>query len=285
MKLLDGQNDDRLRLEAVRTLRERAGDQAADLLALVAGDARESVQIRAEAVVGLSPRNAEHRKLLLTLATGAEPTLRDEALRSLRGAGLTVKERTSLDALAEATREVKDLVVLVMRPDRSGDSARADAGAVRPCPCRVAQAPGRSGRCAGGRADILSSQRAGLLPLPPNRRPRWCIGPDLSNVARVLSRERLLESLLEPSKEIAPQFVSFSVECVDGTAFTGLLVGEDSQGVRTYADSQGKSIALAAAKIVRSQPSKASIMPDGLLKNMTCAEFRDLVAYMIAPRE
>src|SRR6202020_1337114 len=50
------------------------------------------------------------------------------------------------------------------------------------------------------------------------------VGPDLSSLAAGMDRRRLVESILSPSKEIAPQFVAWSVARTDGTVFTGILL-------------------------------------------------------------
>ena len=45
-----------------------------------------------------------------------------------------------------------------------------------------------------------------------------------------MDRRRLVQSILQPSLEIAPQFVAWSVARTDGTVFTGVLVGETVDG-------------------------------------------------------
>jgi len=285
----DTMNDERVRLEAVRTLRGRPGDEAARQFAAVAADTHASVQLRAEAVVGLSASNEKGRKLLLDLATGSQKELRDEALRSLRGANLSSDERKRLDALAAGPASVKDLVARIGQP--SGVGGKSGEGSNSKAVDRGAWL-----KLLEGQADAQAGERIFFHPSGPGcfrchqidgRGGR--IGPDLSNVARVLSRERLLESLLEPSKEVAPLFVSYTVERTDGTVFTGVLVSEDTvaeniAAQRTYADAEGKLIKLAVETIARSEPQKTSIMPDGLLNTMTREEFRDLVAYLSAAR-
>ena len=64
-------------------------------------------------------------------------------------------------------------------------------------------------------------------------------GPDLSRLAKGMDRRRLVQSILQPSLEIAPQFVAWSVARTDGTVFTGVLVGESSEGKLTFADGEG----------------------------------------------
>ena len=76
--------DESLRAEAVRTLRGMHDAGRTALLAALAGDAHNSPSLRAEAIVGLADAPSQ-RDLLLSLADGDEPTVRQE--RSVRCAG------------------------------------------------------------------------------------------------------------------------------------------------------------------------------------------------------
>src|SRR5262249_37476627 len=71
------------------------------------------------------------------------------------------------------------------------------------------------------------------------------IGPDLSSIGKLRSREDLLVSLLEPSRRIQPKYASYVVATVNGALFTGLLVSRDERGV-VLRTSEGKEIVIAA---------------------------------------
>ena len=67
------------------------------------------------------------------------------------------------------------------------------------------------------------------------------VGPDLSTIgAALISRERLVESILDPSKEIAPAFVTWNVTTRDGKVHTGVIVDEGPNSTVTLADANGK---------------------------------------------
>ncbi len=89
-----------------------------------------------------------------------------------------------------------------------------------------------------------------------------------------------MESILNPSKEIAPQFVAWSVARTDGTVFTGILLDQSPEGALIFADSQGRLITVKAGEIAERKPQTTSIMPDNLARLMTLQEFRDLLAYL-----
>ena len=71
--------DEALRVEAIRSLRDSRAAGRTDLLAAVARDAVNSPILRAEAIVGLSD-SPPQQDLLLSLATGDNPTIQQEAL-------------------------------------------------------------------------------------------------------------------------------------------------------------------------------------------------------------
>jgi putative membrane-bound dehydrogenase-like protein len=109
------------------------------------------------------------------------------------------------------------------------------------------------------------------------------IGPDLSGIGARFSRVAIIESILEPSRSIAPGFDSVTMALKDGRVLNGLRVAE-SEGVVTLADQDGQKHTIPRAEIeaVRSQP--VSLMPEGLERRLTPQEFVDLVAYLINQR-
>ena len=85
-------------------------------LTRIAGDNGYDSNLRAEAIVGLSAQNATQRMLLIELAESAEPLLRQESLRSLRGGTFSPDERKRLEALG-AEESLRELVDRVLSPD------------------------------------------------------------------------------------------------------------------------------------------------------------------------
>ena len=55
------------------------------------------------------------------------------------------------------------------------------------------------------------------------------IGPDLSTIGRLRSREDLLVSLLEPSRRIEPRYASYVAATANGGLFAGLLVSRGEE--------------------------------------------------------
>jgi putative heme-binding domain-containing protein len=105
------------------------------------------------------------------------------------------------------------------------------------------------------------------------------VGPDLSDVGKRLSRRQILEAILDPSKDIDPKFAAYLVEVDDGRQLTGLIV-ERSEKELTIRDPQGKDTKLPLSKVQAQIPSKKSLMPDQLLRDLTAEQAADLLAFL-----
>ena len=109
------------------------------------------------------------------------------------------------------------------------------------------------------------------------------VGPDLSTIGKLRSREDLLESLLEPSRRIEPKYATYVAATADGVSLTGLLVKRDEKRV-VLRDGKGKEIILPAKDVEELRPSRASLMPDGQLADLTAQEAADLIEYLYSLR-
>jgi putative heme-binding domain-containing protein len=105
------------------------------------------------------------------------------------------------------------------------------------------------------------------------------VGPDLSTIGKLRSREDLLDSLLEPSRRIEPKYATYVAATADGRSLSGLLVKRDEASV-VLRDGKSQEIILAARDVEELRPSRTSLMPDGQLAGLTAQEAADLVAYL-----
>jgi putative membrane-bound dehydrogenase-like protein len=104
------------------------------------------------------------------------------------------------------------------------------------------------------------------------------VGPDLTLIAQQGDRASILRSILEPHREVAPQFYPSVVELKDGTTFTGILLRSSSTEV--FRDLTGKEKSFPEADIVKRIELRTSLMPPGLVMSLTDAELRDLLAFL-----
>ena len=105
------------------------------------------------------------------------------------------------------------------------------------------------------------------------------IGPDLTGLGESTSEERLLQSILEPSREIATQFTLWRVERKDGTSVEGLLEADGNE-TQVYRQADGKTISVTTKEVEARTPLTTSLMPHDLTRLMTAQELRDLIAYL-----
>jgi putative heme-binding domain-containing protein len=104
-------------------------------------------------------------------------------------------------------------------------------------------------------------------------------GPDLSTVGARLSREQLLESLLQPSKTIAPGFAAYVLEMQDGAMQSGFMVKQDAAEVVLKLPT-GQALAVPRPQVKSLKPIAPSLMPEGLVQSLTLQEAADLLAYL-----
>lgn len=105
------------------------------------------------------------------------------------------------------------------------------------------------------------------------------VGPELTTIAKKLTRAQLLESILEPSKLIDPKYVTYLAETDDGRIATGLLITRDDDKV-VLKDAQDKLLRIPARQIEQLVPQRQSLMPDLLFRDMTAQQVADLLEYL-----
>jgi len=104
------------------------------------------------------------------------------------------------------------------------------------------------------------------------------LGPDLTQIGKKLDRPKLLESILEPSKTVEPNFTSYLVES-DGQVLTGLIAQRDPTTL-VLRQADGKEIRLATSEIDRLAPTAKSLMPELLVQEMTAQQVADLLEFL-----
>jgi putative heme-binding domain-containing protein len=111
------------------------------------------------------------------------------------------------------------------------------------------------------------------------------IGPELQGIGGRFSRITIIESILEPSRSIAPSFDSVVVALKNGRVLDGVRVAETgTERVLTLADKDGKKHAIPIAEIEAVRRRPLSLMPEGLEKRVTPEEFVDLIAYLASQK-
>jgi putative heme-binding domain-containing protein len=108
------------------------------------------------------------------------------------------------------------------------------------------------------------------------------LGPDLTAVSGRFGPRDMLEALLAPSKQISDQYQAILISTTDGRYFMGRIVNLSGDNISVNTDmlDPNKIVGVRRDLIDKIEPSKVSMMPDGLLDSFTREEILDLVAYL-----
>jgi len=109
-------------------------------------------------------------------------------------------------------------------------------------------------------------------------------GPDLTGIAGRFSPKDLLESIIDPNKEVSDQYQAVEIVTLDGKSVVGRIVnlnGDNMMVMTNMLDPNGQTTVL-QSNVDVVKPSKVSMMPAGLLETMTEAEILDLLAYTLS---
>ncbi len=279
---LVGLGDETLAIAAVRTLAQNP-EVGAAALARVAMDTDASSRLRAEAVAGLASVADEHAARLVGLAENPAPSLRREALRALRSLELSDRQVNRLKAAGESDPASRELVDAILRSGSlvEGRPALDDIQAWR---ARLDSLTGKPDVEAGRR--IFHHPRVALCSTCHRHSDRGrFLGPDLTGIGAQGSREQLLESLLQPSRSVAPEYQARMLTLKDGSTFHGIHLrtggGGDSE---TMMNGLGLEVRIKRDEIVADTQSTLSLMPEGLVYSLTDHELRDLLAFLEASK-
>ena len=266
-----------LSLEVVRTLAAKNSDEARIILAEIASDDELAEKLRADAVSGLAASNApEHRALLFVLAGDAQSAIRDEALRALRGVVPDDEAKATLAHVLSTHPDTAPLVKTILEPFslNEGRPGFEDTSAWLK---RLDAVPGEPDHEAGRR--VFFHSRLALCSSCHRHGGRGVVlGPDLSLAGKQGDREALLRSILEPHREVAPQFYPSQVKLKDGTEFIGILLR--SSNTEVFRDLTGQEKSFPKTDVVERTELRTSLMPPGLVSMLTDRELRDLLAFL-----
>jgi len=104
------------------------------------------------------------------------------------------------------------------------------------------------------------------------------VGPDLTTIAQRFQQQELLESIVYPSHNISDQYAS-KIVTTNGRTYTGLVVPRGDVGI-TVLLSDGAKVELTHTEIDDLRVSRQSVMPTGLLNQLSLSEVADLFAFL-----
>lgn len=267
--------DPALSLEVVRVLSVNPAGFG-DVLAAIATDDSVESPLRAEAALGLTAIAAGHLPLLLELTQNEDQGLREEALRALRGADLTSEQSAKLQSVANLFPESASLVTAIIDPQSLslGRPALDDTTAWAK---RLASLQSPADLAAGER--IFHHPKVALCANCHRVDGRGNVGgPDLSQIGGRDEANWLLDVILQPDRDIAPQFMPRVILLNDGTVHVGIrLRSYINEQIR---DALGRNHTFSRDDVESIRDLSTSFMPTGLPLTMTDRELRDLLAFL-----
>jgi putative heme-binding domain-containing protein len=268
--------DPGFRIEVLRALKDRADRKAAAAVLDVARDEKQPASVRAQAVLTLSAIGAPDTATLVALASGSERFVRQEALRALVQAKLSPEQKNQLARTDADDKSSQDLIERLSTPRPPGDrppTKDTDAW------LKLLEGPSDA---EAGRRVFEHPRLAGCYRCHQVDGRGANIGADLSLIGRS-ERRWIVESIMQPSAVVAPHYQAWTIVTNDERTRTGLLVRtylDESE----YIDEKGNRFKVRATELARIASARASIMPEGLVDQLTTQEIRDLIAYLQSRR-
>lgn len=105
------------------------------------------------------------------------------------------------------------------------------------------------------------------------------IGPDLSNVI-YRDYASVLKDILEPSATINPDHIAYNIELKNGDSATGVILSDTPEKL-VLGQVTGANLTIPKNNIATMKASGVSLMPEGLLKNLTAQQQRDLLTFLL----
>jgi putative heme-binding domain-containing protein len=104
-------------------------------------------------------------------------------------------------------------------------------------------------------------------------------GPDLSNLIH-RDLNSILRDIREPSAGLHPEYVTHLAETRSGQSHAGFLRPSPNPDEVVLADVEGREQRWPRAELLRLAPTGGSLMPTGLLDDLTAGQIRDLLTFL-----
>jgi putative membrane-bound dehydrogenase-like protein len=109
------------------------------------------------------------------------------------------------------------------------------------------------------------------------------VGPNLVTVKNRTSSE-ILTHILDPNREVSPNYQEYVIATVDGQIKTGIISAETPTGI-TLKIAEGKTELIPRTDIENLSATGKSLMPEGLEKKITKKQMADLIYYVLLMRK
>lgn len=103
------------------------------------------------------------------------------------------------------------------------------------------------------------------------------VGPPLTNIGNVLTRDQLLQALIEPSARLSPGYGTVMLTLADGQTVSGILMQESDQEL-VLKTTEAEPLKVAVSRIKKRENMPSSMPPMGYL--LSKREIRDVVEFL-----
>ncbi len=264
-------------VEAIRHLAQTSDPQTVALLEQIASDRRRATELRAEAIVALV--GVTRSAVLFPLLDDPASAIRIEAARALR------LHRAEAEVASAVRKKLTEITGRDVALEEQLHFLLPASPSETNTPVPFTESEWRTrlagpGDAASGRR-VFFNPAVGCATCHQIDGHGGYPGPDLSVITRGGAVDKLMISILDPSRDIPPQFVTHTVTTTDGESYSGLLIGQSITDGVTLLGTDGRAIAIPPARIVAQTQSDVSLMPEGLAQGLTTQDFRDLIAFLL----
>ena len=135
----------------------------------------------------------------------------------------------------------------------------------------------KGGNVAKGK-ELFKSPKGGCMYCHQSDEPGGMIGPSLVGIGSRMTRQELLESIIFPSKEVAPQYLTLTIQMKSGATYSGTVNREDDQQmVLDTSESGAVTLKKDDIKKITKGPSP---MPAGAGETISPEGMRNLIEYL-----
>ena len=106
----------------------------------------------------------------------------------------------------------------------------------------------------------------------------FALGPDLVTVKNT-GKDKLLVNILDPSREVAAQYIAFQVDTKDGESQIGIIANETTSSI-TLRQAYGKEDVIQRSTMKAMKSQSQSLMPEGLEVGLSHQDFANLLEYI-----
>ncbi|MFO0878909.1 MAG: PVC-type heme-binding CxxCH protein [Gemmataceae bacterium] len=287
---------DEIRKAAMTALARMPSRANLTALKSLTGEKNETIATAAVAALGemgrlVDPKSPEAREAVSALETFLrnKTARRDAAVVALTASRPGSERLLALHAENKLPEEVVPLTGRILR-NSPFQPVQNKARSLFPAPGKldprklppISVLAARRGDPAKGQRLLAASANSNLQCLKCHtlRGTGGQVGPDLSMIGKKASRENLIESILNPSKAIADQYILWVVETTKGVSLQGLLVEETPEFI-VIRDAEGRDTRIPKKEIETRSKSPKSIMPEDLVAHLAEEDVLDLVEYML----